>query len=104
AEFGAANALVVVDRDLGDTQAESRGADDHLAGELHTGRTQCHLRVRMPPEGAQAAVSIADVGSEEHVEQKRQQRAADMAVDPGHRARFDPTAETVTYDQIGAAA
>ncbi len=88
-EFALAAARVVFDRELGDPQLLLGGADHHLRGELHAGRAQVKARQHVAAQRAHAAVGVVDAGAEEEVEQARQDRVADVVVQPRHRARLD---------------
>ena len=88
-QLGLAPAGVVFDRELGDRQFLLRGPDDHLRGELHAGRAQVQPRQHLAAQRAHAAVRIADAGAEEEVEQAREDRVADVLMQPRHRPRLD---------------
>ena len=76
-------------------------ADHHLGGELHAGRAQIQLGQDVAAEGAHAAVRVIDAGAEQQVEEPRQQRVADVAVQPWHGARLD-VLHPVADDHVGA--
>jgi hypothetical protein len=80
---------VVLDGVLGDLQVLLGGPDDHLGGELHARRAQIQPRQDIAAQRAHAAVCVVDAGAEEEVEQARENRVADVAVQPGHRAGLD---------------
>ncbi len=100
-ELALAAAGVVDNRELGDFQVLLRGPDDHLRGELHPGRAQVQPRQDVAPQGAHAAVGVADAGAEEEVQDARQDRVADVAVKPRHGARLD-VVHAVADDHLGA--
>ena len=60
-------------------------------------------RQDVAPEAAHAAVRVADAGAEEEVQRAAQQRVADVAVDPVHRARLD-VVHPVAHHELGAVA
>ena len=80
---------VVLDGELREDQMLLGGADHHLGGELHPGGAQIELGQHVPPQRPHAAVGVVDPGAEEQVEEAGQQRVADVAVMPGHRAGMD---------------
>ncbi len=84
-----------------DVEALLGGPDDHLGGELHAGRAQVEPGQDVAAQAAHAAVGVADAGAEEHVEHAGQHRVADVAVQPGHRARVD-VVHPVAHDEVGA--
>ncbi len=84
-----AAAGVVFDRELGDSQFLLGGPDHHLRGKLHTGRAQIEARQHVGAKRAHPAVGVLHAGAEEQVQQARQDRVADVAVKPRHRARLD---------------
>ena len=65
------------------------GSDHHLGRELHPGGAQIQLGQHVASERAHPAVGVIDPGPEQQVEKAREQRVADVAVMPGHRARVD---------------
>ena len=77
------------------------GPDHHLGGELHAGRAQVEPRQHVAPQRAHAAVRVADAGAEEDVEDAGEDRVADVAVQPRHRARVD-VVHPVAHDELGA--
>ena len=88
-----AGARVVVDRHLADRDLALGGLEDHLGGELHAGRVQVEPGDGAAPDRAKAAVGVRDLDAEEDVQDRRQDRVADPAVLPGHRALVDPALE-----------
>ena len=100
-ELALAAARVVLDRELGDPQVLLGGPDHHLRGELHAGRAQVQARQHVAAQRAHAAVGVADAGAEEEVEQAGEDRVADVAVQPRHRARLD-VVHAVADHQLGA--
>ena len=52
-------------------------------------------------QGAHAAVGVADAGLEEEVQDPAEDRVADVAVQPRHRARLD-VVHPVAHDEVGA--
>src|SRR5437868_8604013 len=76
------------------------GIDDHLACELHAGRSQAHAAVGILGEGPEAGVGIGALQTEEEVQQSRERRIADVAVEPGHGPRHDSALETRTEDVV----
>ncbi len=99
--FAAARA--VLDRDLADVELLLGCANDHLRGELHPARAQLQHLEAVAPERAHAAVRVAHPRVEEQVQEARQQRVADVAVMPGHRARVD-VLHAVADDHVRAVA
>ncbi len=93
----------VGDRELADRELLLRGADHHLRRELHAGRTQVERRQDVAPESAHPAVRVAHAGAEEEVERSAEQRIADVAMHPVHRARLD-VVHPVAHDELGAVA
>ena len=65
------------------------------------GRAQVQARQHVAPQRAHAAVRVADAGAEEDVEDAREHRVADVAVQPRHRARVD-LVHPVAHDELGA--
>ena len=102
-ELRLAAARRVGDRELADVELLLRRADDHLGGELHAGRAQVERRQDVAAQAAHAAVRVADARAEEEVQRAAQQRVADVAVDPVHRARLD-VVHPVAHDELGAVA
>ena len=100
-ELGLAAAWVVLDRELRDPQLLLGGPDDHLRSELHARRAQVEDREDVAPEAAHAAVRVRHPGLEEDVQDPGEDRVADVAVQPGHRARMD-VVHAVAHDQLGA--
>ena len=100
-ELRLAAARVVLDVDLGDRQVLLGGADHHLGGELHAGGAQVERVEHVAAQRPHAAVGVAHAGAEEEVEQAGEQRVADVAVQPRHRARLD-VAHAVAHHQLGA--
>ena len=92
---------MVVDRQLPDVELRLGGADHHLGRELHAGGAQVELEQALAAEGAHAAVGVAHAGAEEEVEGAREQRVADVAVQPRHRAGLDAV-HAVAHDEVGA--
>ena len=88
-QLALAAARVVFDRELGDPQVLLGGPDHHLRGELHAGRAQVQARQHVAAQRAHAAVGVLDAGAEEQVQQAREDRVADVAVQPRHRAGLD---------------
>ena len=78
-----------------------RGANDHLGGELHAGRAEIEPRQDVAAKRAHPAVSVADAGAEEEVEDAGQHRIADVAVEPGHRSGLD-VVHPVAHHELGA--
>ena len=95
-------ARVILDVDLGDRQMLLGCADHHLGGELHAGRAQVERVEHIATQRAHATVGVAHAGAEEEVEQARQDRVADVAVVPGHRAGFD-VLHPVAHHQLRSA-
>jgi hypothetical protein len=93
----------VGDRRLGDPQAFLRGADYHLGGELHPVAPQLEARHRRTAESAEAAVDVRNPGPVEQVHERGQDRRADVAVRPGHRALLDDAAQPAAHHQVVAA-
>ena len=58
-------------------------------------------RQHVAADGAHAAVGVAHAGAEEEVEDAGEHRVADVAVEPGHRARLD-AAHAVAHHEVGA--
>ena len=100
-ELGLAAATVVHDRELADVEVLLLRPDHHFRRELHAGGAQVQRRQRVTAKSPHAAVSVIDPGVEEDVEQARQQRVADIAVMPRHRAGLD-AAHTVADHKISA--
>ncbi len=65
------------------------------------GRAQVEPRQHVAPQRAHAAVGVADAGAEEDVEDAGQDRVADVAVQPRHRARVD-VVHPVAHHELGA--
>ena len=65
------------------------------------GRAQVQPRQHVAAQRAHAAVRVADAGAEEDVEDAGQDRVADVAVQPRHRARVD-VVHPVAHDELGA--
>ena len=102
-ELRRAAARHVGDRKLADVELLLRRADDHLGGELHAGGAQVERGQDVAPEAAHAAVRVADAGAEEEVQRAAEQRVADVAVDPVHRAGLD-VVHPVAHDELRAVA
>ena len=99
--FDSPTARVVLDRELADVEPLLGGADHHLGGELHARRAQVEARQDVAADAAHAAVRVAHAGAEEEVEDARQDRVADVAVQPRHRARLD-VRHAVADHHVGA--
>ncbi len=100
-QLALASARVVFDRELGDLELLLRRSDHHLGGELHAGRAQVQAREHVSAQGAHAAVRVADPRPEEQVQQTGENRVADIAVQPRHRAGLD-VVHAVADDHLGA--
>ena len=100
-ELRLAAARVVGDRQLPDRELGLGRPDHHLGGELHAGRAKLERGQLVAAEGAHAAVGVAHAGAEEEVEGAREDRVADVAVQPRHRAGLDPV-HAVAHDEVGA--
>ena len=85
-----AGARVVVDRNLADRDVALRGLEVHLERELHAGRLQVEPLRGRPADRAQSAVRVRDLEPEEQVQDPRQDRVPDPAVQPRHGAFVDP--------------
>ena len=93
---------VVVDRDLTHAELAPERLEDHLRGELHPGRVQIEGRERVLADGAHPAVRVGDLDAEEDVQQARQDRVADMAVEPRHRLAVDRPLEARAHHEVVA--
>ncbi len=100
-ELRLAAARVVLDRELADVELLLRGPDHHLGGELHPGRAQVEPRQHVAAQRAHPAVGVVDAGAEQQVQEAGQQRVADVAVVPRHRARVDVLHPVADHD-VGA--
>ena len=100
-ELRLAAARVVLDLELADRQVLLRGADHHLGGELHAGGAQIEAWQHVAAQGAHAAVRVVDAGAERMFSNPGQQRVADVAVMPRHRARMD-VVHPVADHHVGA--
>ena len=100
-ELRLAAARVVVDRELADVQLLLGRPHHHLRRELHAGGVQVELRQHGAAHGAHAAMGVAHAGPEEEVERAAQDRVADVAVQPRHRAGLDAI-HAVAHHEIGA--
>ena len=99
-----ADARAVDDRHLFDLQAALRRLDHHLRGELHAGAREAEPRDGVAPDRPQPAVRVGDAGAKEHVQHPGQDRVADPAVRPRHRALHDRPLHPGPHHQVGAAA
>ncbi len=102
-ELRLAAARVVLDRELADLKLLLGGADHHLGGELHAGRAE----VERAAERRGAARACRSARRRRPVlnstlRKPGQQRVADVAVVPGHRARVD-VLHPVADHHVGAA-
>ena len=91
---------VVVDRDLAHAELAPERLEDHLRGELHPGRVQIEGRERVLADGAHPAVRVGDLDAEEDVQQARQDRVADMTVEPRHRLAVDGPLEARSHHEV----
>src|SRR5581483_5678451 len=91
AEMGRSIAAVGRERrgHLGHAQVVELRFDDHLARELHAGRTKIEDVEGAATKAADAAMQIVDVDAEEETSDARENRVADVPILPRHRARFD---------------
>src|SRR6266571_681379 len=76
--------------------------DDHLASELHARRLKIQSAHGLSTKPAKAAIHIANWAPEEQPFQPRQNRRAEVAMQPGHGPRFDAPEEAVAHDQVVA--
>ncbi len=100
-QFALAAAGHVLDVELLDPQALLGGADHHLGRELHAGRAEVHCGQGRATHRTHAAVSVADAGAEQEVEEAGQDRVADVLVQPRHCAGLD-VVHPVAHDEVGA--
>ena len=97
-----ADARVVVDRDLADAELPPERLEDHLRRELHPGRVEVEHRERVLAHCTHAAVGVRDLDAEEEVEHPRQDRVADVAVEPRHRLAVDRPLEARAHHEVVA--
>ena len=71
------------------------GFDDHLAGELHPRSFDVQSLVGFLAERSQAAVRVADRRVKKEVQDARQDRIADIAMEPRHRPWPNPPLKAV---------
>src|SRR5205085_6492312 len=102
AELRLAGARVVVDRKLAHAQPASERLEHHLGGELHSRRVEVERRQRRAAERAHPAVRVGHLDAEQPVQQSGQDRVADPAVRPRHRAFVDAAPEPRAEDEIRA--
>src|SRR5262249_864331 len=76
------------------------GANDHLAGELHTRRLKTQSLVSILTEAAKAAVSVANRAAKEQVQNPGEDRIANVAMMPGHGPGPNAAPEAVSHHQF----
>ena len=99
-ELRLAGPRVILDRELADVESPARRMDHHLGGELHSRRAQIEDRQHLPPQGAHPAMDVAHLRPVEEIEEARQERVADVPVEPRHRSRMDAV-HPVAHDEVG---
>src|SRR5207247_5857671 len=97
-----ADAREVVDRDLTYPQVAAIRLEDHLGGELHSGRMEVERAQRVAAHSTHAAVRIRHLDAEEEIQQSRQNRVADSPVQPWHRVAVDLALEARAEHEIVA--
>ena len=89
-------------RDLDDPEARPCAAHEHLGGELHPRRDEVDLGELLATESAESRLAVPD----EHLvpgrppEQQRDERRADIPVEPRHRVLVG---DARAQDEVGAA-
>ena len=97
-----ADARVVVDRDLADAELPPERLEDHLRRELHPGRVEVERRKRVLAHCSHAAMRIRDLDAEEQVEHPREDRVADVTVEPRHGLAVDRPLEARAHHEVVA--
>ncbi len=100
-ELRLASSGVILDRELANHELLLGRADHHLGGELHPGRPEIQHRKHVPAQRPHSAMGVVNTGAKQEIEKARQQRVADIAVMPGHRAPVD-VLHPVTDHHVGA--
>ena len=77
-----------------------RHLHDHLAGELHPGRSEIEFHRRIFPEAAQAAMKISGRTLEQQAAYECQHRITQISMQRRHRLRLDATAKAITHYQV----
>src|ERR1700677_1024466 len=76
------------------------GFDDHLAGELHSCRTEIETEDGVAAHGTDATVEVSDGDAKEQAPDEAENRVAQITMEWWHGSRLDLAAEAVAHDEI----
>src|SRR5262245_59955252 len=91
--------LLKVDGYLGNDDTLNGCLHHHFRGELHSGRRQVQLQVRLTFDAAHSTVAVRDSSPEQAIEDPGQYGSAEVTMQRWHRALVDPASQSRANDE-----